>query len=86
MVAARTQTWVDAMNAQLEVFYAYQVVVNQQLAYNSQVTEPLPIFPPPPLPHGDDWDIEGNINFKFGERALEAWRLLWKMTFLSLSR
>lgn len=52
-VAARTEVRVDAVNAQFEVFFTYQVAMNELLARSRQVTEPLPTFPPPPLSQGD---------------------------------
>lgn len=49
------RTRVEAMNARLETFFAYQVIMNEQLAHNRQVKESLPTFPSPPPPsYGKD--------------------------------
>lgn len=39
------QTVEVKVNARLEVFFAFQAAMNEQLAYNRQVTKPLSSFP-----------------------------------------
>lgn len=68
-VTTTNQASVDAMNARLESFFTYQVVVNQQLARQEKVDKPLLTFPLPPPSMNIIDGIENNAKFKFGESA-----------------
>lgn len=73
-VAKRKQVGIDAMNARLESFFAYQVAANQQLTRNAHIEEPLLIFPlPPPSPYAMSDGIEGTAVSKFGHIWMNAW-------------